>query len=56
VGLGHIDGAYDKVVHKIAEPDYPLALLPPYEGAGEEAYLRYKATLTEHYPQWLPGR
>ncbi len=56
VGLGHIDGAYDKVVHKIAEPDYPLALLPPYEGASDEAYLRYKATLTENYPQWLPGR
>ncbi len=56
VGLGHIDGAYDKIIHKLAEPDYPLELLPPYEGATEAAYQQYKAALEAKWPQWLPNR
>ena len=56
VGLGHIDGAYDKLIHKLAEPDYPLALLPPYDGGTEAAYRQYKAELEAKWPAWLPSR
>jgi dihydrodipicolinate synthase/N-acetylneuraminate lyase len=56
VGLGPIDGAYDKIIHKLAEPDFPLTLLPPYEGAPESAYLQYRATLEAKFPAWLPSR
>lgn len=56
VGLEHIDGAYDKIIHKLAEPDYPLALLPPYEGGTEAAYRQYKAELEAKWPAWLPSR
>jgi dihydrodipicolinate synthase/N-acetylneuraminate lyase len=54
VGIGPIDGAYDKIIHKIAEPDFPLALLPPYEGGTEAAYQKYRTVLETKYPMWLP--
>lgn len=55
VGPGRIDGAYDKTIHKLTDPAFPLPLLPPYEGATEEAYQRYKAELAAKYPAWLPN-
>lgn len=54
VGPGHIDGAYDKIIHKLSEPDFPLALLPPYEGGSEAAYRQYRAALESQWPAWLP--
>jgi dihydrodipicolinate synthase/N-acetylneuraminate lyase len=54
-GTGLIDGAYDKVILKLSEPDFPLALLPPYETASEEVYGRYRDILAERYPAWLPA-
>ena len=54
VGTNLIDGAYDKVIHKLSEPDFPLALLPPYEAAQEAAFVQYRATLEAEYPDWLP--
>jgi dihydrodipicolinate synthase/N-acetylneuraminate lyase len=55
VGMGKMDGAYDKVIHKLAEPDFPLALLPPYEGASEAGYRQYLAELEANFPGWLPA-
>ena len=54
-GTSFIDGAYDKVILKLSEPDFPLALLPPYETASEEVYRRYRDNLAQHYPGWLPA-
>jgi dihydrodipicolinate synthase/N-acetylneuraminate lyase len=54
-GMGLNDGAYDKLVAKLGEPDFPLTLLPPYQSSGDDGYRRYLADLTEHYPGWLPG-
>lgn len=49
-----IDGAYDKVLWKLHDPDFPLRLLPPYEAAEPDAAARYLAFLRERLPQWLP--
>lgn len=53
-GMGLNDGAYDKLVAKIAEPDFPLDLLPPYQASTDEGYRQYLGELTAHYPGWLP--
>ena len=55
-GIGLTDGAYDKLIAKVAEPDFPLALLPPYEGADDSGYRTYLSELTTSYAAWLPGR
>ena len=54
-GTSFIDGAYDKVIHKLSEPDFPLALLQPYETASEEVYRQYRDILATHFPAWLPA-
>jgi dihydrodipicolinate synthase/N-acetylneuraminate lyase len=48
------DGAYDKVIAKVVHPEFPLALLPPYEAGSEDAYRSYWRTLEERFPAWLP--
>ncbi|MBK8086311.1 MAG: dihydrodipicolinate synthase family protein [Devosia sp.] len=55
-GTGFIDGAYDKAIHKLSEPDFPLALLPPYESTTEAIFAQYRDRLVERYPEWLPDR
>jgi dihydrodipicolinate synthase/N-acetylneuraminate lyase len=54
-GTGFIDGAYDKAIHKLAEPDFPLALLPPYETTTDAIYEQYRAKLAADFPAWLPS-
>jgi dihydrodipicolinate synthase/N-acetylneuraminate lyase len=54
-GVGLNDGAYDKLVAKVSEPNFPLALLPPYQSSTEEGYRRYLAELSARYPSWLPS-
>jgi dihydrodipicolinate synthase/N-acetylneuraminate lyase len=49
-----VDGAYDKVIHKLSEPDFPLALLPPYETTTDAVYLAYREKLAAGYAEWLP--
>lgn len=55
VGNGtYIDGAYDKVLWKLHDPDFPLRLLPPYRAAPQEAADQLAAYLREHLPHWAP--
>jgi dihydrodipicolinate synthase/N-acetylneuraminate lyase len=54
-GMGLTDGAYDKIVSKVADPGFPLRLLPPYQSATDEGYRGYIAELTARYPDWLPA-
>lgn len=49
-----IDGAYDKVVWKLQDPDFPLRLLPPYAAAPDDAAERFRRWVTEHVPSWAP--
>jgi dihydrodipicolinate synthase/N-acetylneuraminate lyase len=54
VGEGpHLDAAYDKLLSKVNDQRFPLRLLPPYEGATENAYLRYRQTLVNQFPRWI---
>lgn len=55
VGRGWTDGAYDKVISKIADPDFPLLLAPPYRGDDLNAYRAYRALLEVNFPGWLPN-
>lgn len=55
-GTSHIDGAYDKAIHRLSEPDFPLRLLPPYETTTLEAFAQYRDTLATYYPDWLPRK
>ena len=53
-GMGLTDGAYDKIIAKVGEPDFPLGLLPPYQSSTEANYHAYAAELAARFPQWLP--
>jgi len=53
-GIGLTDGAYDKIIAKVSEPEFPLRLLSPYQGGTEEGYRSYVAELAERFPRWLP--
>ncbi len=55
-GGSFVDGAYDKVILKLSEPDFPLKLLPPYETTTGAVYQSYRANLAADYPGWLPAR
>lgn len=52
--MGLNDGAYDKLISKLADPDFPLALLPPYQSSSDDGYRQYVAELAANYPGWLP--
>lgn len=55
VGDGPLtDGAYDKVLAKVLEPEFPLALLPPHMSGADDAWGRYRRFLEMRFPHWLP--
>jgi dihydrodipicolinate synthase/N-acetylneuraminate lyase len=37
----HMDGAYDKLVARLHDPEFPLRLLPPYLSAGDDDFSRF---------------
>jgi len=55
VGDTRIDGAYDKIFARVLVPEFPLRLLPPYEGTSEAEFERFVALLRERLPGWMPG-
>lgn len=55
-GTSFIDGAYDKAIHRLTEPDFPLRLLPPYGSTTVAVFERYRDTLTADFPDWLPPK
>jgi hypothetical protein len=52
-GGGYIDGAYDKLFSRLIDPDFPLRLLPPYEGFESSVFEQYKEFLLNEMPDWL---
>lgn len=50
-----IDGAYDKVVWKLHDREFPLRLLPPYESAPDDAADRFASWIAYHVPSWSPS-
>ncbi|MDB6127132.1 MAG: Dihydrodipicolinate synthase/N-acetylneuraminate lyase, partial [Verrucomicrobia bacterium] len=41
----HIDGAFDKMLFRVADPAFPLRVLPPYSSATEQEFARFVAGL-----------
>jgi dihydrodipicolinate synthase/N-acetylneuraminate lyase len=55
-GTAYIDGAYDKAIHRLSLPDFPLALLPPYATTTPEQFARYRERMLSEFPQWVRAR
>ena len=50
----HMDGAYDKMLTKLGMlPDFPLRLLPPYQGFDDDDYLAMKQVLDGAWRDWI---
>ena len=49
-----IDGAYDKLLWALHDPEFPLRLLPPYSGATCEMLIELRRNITERFPTWTP--
>lgn len=50
---GHMDGAYDKLYARLADPEFPLGLLSPYQGASPAAFDDFRQWLTQEAPRWV---
>lgn len=46
----HIDGAFDKMLARFVDSEFPLDLLPPYVGATEADYSRFREIIP---PAWV---
>jgi dihydrodipicolinate synthase/N-acetylneuraminate lyase len=51
----HIDGAHDKMMARINDPEFPIRLLPPYSHASEAQFRQFESELRRLLPQWLPA-
>lgn len=51
----HMDSAFDKVFHKLHDPEFDLRLLPPYRGFSEDAFNRFRETVIARFPNWAAG-
>lgn len=51
-----IDGAYDKVLWKLHDPEFPLGMLPPYAAAKPDAAEKLMAFLRAKLPHWAPAK
>jgi dihydrodipicolinate synthase/N-acetylneuraminate lyase len=51
-GEAHMDGAFDKVFCKIHDREFPLRLLPPYNGLSNDTFEKILDVIQKKYPQW----
>lgn len=58
-----MDGAFDKLLFRLVDPEFPLRLLPPYMSYTEAQHEAYRSFLSDRFPEWLetaarsvPGR
>jgi hypothetical protein len=52
---GTVEGVFDKTFVKMAIPDYPLRLLPPYTGLDTGRYREYLEYVKKNHPGWYPA-
>jgi dihydrodipicolinate synthase/N-acetylneuraminate lyase len=52
----HMDGAYDKVFLKASRENFPLRLLPPYQGTSDSEFKQYMDLLARELPAWCPRK
>lgn len=53
---GHMDGAYDKLYARLADPEFPLGLLSPYQGASPTAFEAFRNWLSQEAPDWAVAK
>lgn len=51
---GRIDGAYDKLFAKMFDPQFPLRMLPPYDGSSDDEFEVFVRLLRKRMPEWVP--
>lgn len=47
----HMDGAFDKMLYKLFDPEFPLRLLPPYQSTTDVMFDNYRKSMPK---RWLP--
>jgi len=52
-GRNLIDGAYDKMIVRLADGAFPTRLLSPYESFSEEVFQACRKRLAENHPDWM---
>jgi dihydrodipicolinate synthase/N-acetylneuraminate lyase len=50
----HMDGAYEKLMHRVVDPGFPVRLLPPYAAVADEAADAFRAWLARELPGLMP--
>lgn len=55
-GDGRMDSAYDKLYCKIHDPEFPLRLLPPYQGFEDALFRKFTRLIGRKYPRWSSTR
>lgn len=50
----HIDGSFEKVLHRLLDDEFPLRMLPPYAAVPEAGFQAFRTWLGSRYPHWTP--
>jgi len=51
----HMDGAFERMLHRLVDERFPMSQLPPYASVPEEGYRAFRDWLAATHPRWLPG-
>jgi dihydrodipicolinate synthase/N-acetylneuraminate lyase len=50
----HMDGAFERMLHRLVDERFPMAQLPPYAAVPEAGYRAFRDWLAATHPRWLP--
>lgn len=50
----HMDGAFERMLHRLVDERFPLDQLPPYAPVPESGYVAFREWLAATHPRWLP--
>ncbi len=50
----HMDGSFEKMLHRLLDDRFPLRMLPPYSAVPEVGYLAFRSWLETTLPRWAP--
>jgi dihydrodipicolinate synthase/N-acetylneuraminate lyase len=50
----HMDGAFERMLHRLVDDRFPLRQLPPYAPVPESGYHAFREWLAATHPRWMP--
>ncbi len=50
----HMDGSFEKMLHRLLDDRFPLRMLPPYSAVPEDGYRAFRSWLEATLPHWAP--